>query len=973
MYFFDKGRYRLIILPESTDARVVTVIEPVKQPRRFKGHGPHKLPLAALVDHTWTEPEPGKERLPDQWKFELPADGDVSIELTGEMQADLVRTNPDGKTERVAFIPPARGWQGRLAAGSYRIDAACMRVNNRAAYRVAVRPHQLMMGMSRDVGMPSVVPVAIGQAGLVELSSFGGVDVKARLTTEEGTVIAENDDRPDDWNFHIATLLKPGMYRLHVDPVVPGQGICSVSVRIPKELNKTALSLPTNTKITLTDSVQLFPLTLPSAGELLIVSARAPENIGLAVEVVEQGGWRTIGSTSGRNARLDVPLREPLAPAKGRYRLRLWSMDQRDTVVELSALFVSPLQLTEEDLKEGIELSFVDGDRKSAAAAAVRIERGGLLRIPDEFRRMRWSAVALRPCGQPEEFLPVQPGFVWITGEAAARGVKAQRVSLGSGEDKAIQIRIHREKVLCDLAGEGRGPVLAIASSRVGRPGVEIFEQGSSEPVNIGRLVVGEHSALSVSLHPKKPVSMIWPAASLDGPFEAQFTQMSFPVPETASAKDGLHGSLEGKKARVYELPMGNKRIELSLGEGIVAAMADDGAVASVHWAEGNSFTEVFETDAARLFLLHTRDGEDRYAIDLAVLTPEATTRPLAVGEPFEQVMLNSGRLRLPIAAEKAPDVRRRTLHVRGAKKAIFMNKNGTVALGSDLELGERGGMLTIEHGPGPLLSWLDRPGEEAADLWATSEKPHRTSITVPTRLPLEGKHKAYRIDVAKPVMLHVRSAAPLATYLDRGEKTPDVEIHPQGVTLDAYLPRGAAELRLRSLGGATLSGQIALSISPVIPTDEGLGPEVLLAPGGARLFSFTVRQEAMIGVGVKADSDNVAVELLGSTGASLGKGVAQMLRLKPGVYLLKLQAPDDAVPVKARPALVGLRFPDTGPPPEEIRKYLFSQDEMPSAYSSRRVEERPSEPESDSRSQDNEGMAEGTEEMGDQESEGEE
>jgi hypothetical protein len=121
---FDKGKYRLIILPENTDARIVTLIEPVQRPRRFKGHGPHGLPLAVAVDHTWREPASGKERRPDQWKFELPADGDLSIELTGEMQADLLLISPDETSKRVAFIPPMRGC-GR--AGCRRVRTASMR------------------------------------------------------------------------------------------------------------------------------------------------------------------------------------------------------------------------------------------------------------------------------------------------------------------------------------------------------------------------------------------------------------------------------------------------------------------------------------------------------------------------------------------------------------------------------------------------------------------------------------------------------------------------------------------------------------------------------------------------------------------------------------------------------------------------------------------------------------------------------
>ena len=179
------------------------------------------------------------------------------------------------------------------------------------------------------------------------------------------------------------------------------------------------------------------------------------------------------------------------------------------------------------------------------------------------------------------------------------------------------------------------------------------------------------------------------------------------------------------------------------------------------------------------------------------------------------------------------------------------------------------------------------------------------------------------------------------------------------------------------------MSGQVALSSSTVNPTDEGLGPEVLLAPGATRLFSFTVRQEGMVGAGVKADSDSIDMEILNSAGAVMGKGVAQMLRLKPGAYLMKLHAPDAAAPVKARPALVGLTIPDTGPPPEEIRKYLFPDEEAPSAYSSRRssvprdrVYDRPGEPAYDSdgpapapEAEDEEGEGDGVEQMNEQES----
>jgi hypothetical protein len=55
------------------------------------------------------------------------------------------------------------------------------------------------------------------------------------------------------------------------------------------------------------------------------------------------------------------------------------------------------------------------------------------------------------------------------------------------------------------------------------------------------------------------------------------------------------------------------------------------------------------------------------------------------------------------------------------------------------------------------------------------------------------------------------------------------------------------------------------------------------------------------------------------------------MPTLTAGTYLLALHAPEDASPVRARPAIAGLKTPDTGPPEEVIRQYLQPEEAPPS------------------------------------------
>ena len=60
------------------------------------------------------------------------------------------------------------------------------------------------------------------------------------------------------------------------------------------------------------------------------------------------------------------------------------------------------------------------------------------------------------------------------------------------------------------------------------------------------------------------------------------------------------------------------------------------------------------------------------------------------------------------------------------------------------------------------------------------------------------------------------------------------------------------------------------------------------------------------------------------------------MLNLKPGTYLLALRAPAQGMPVRARPAVVGIVPPGKGPPEEVIRKYL-EPEEVPPQFTSKR------------------------------------
>jgi hypothetical protein len=278
-------------------------------------------------------------------------------------------------------------------------------------------------------------------------------------------------------------------------------------------------------------------------------------------------------------------------------------------------------------------------------------------------------------------------------------------------------------------------------------------------------------------------------------------------------------------------------------------------------------------------------------------------------------------------------------LHVRGVAESVtFVSHSGRVLRGTDLVLPADGGMLEIAHDPGILLCWLDQPGSAARGIWSTPPDPSKVeSISLPATRELRASSGTFQISIEAPILLHVRMASPSVSLLKRGSEEPEVEVHPDTTLMDAYLPSGVTQIFLRAVGGGTLSGPVEFTSSPVTPTGEGLGPEVLLAPGDSRLYSFEVKQPGAVGVGVRASSDVVESVLLSGTGKPLGKGAVQMLNLKPGTYLLALRAPAQGMPVRARPAVVGIVPPGKGPPEEVIRKYLEPEEAPPQFTSKRR------------------------------------
>jgi len=706
-------------------------------------------------------------------------------------------------------------------------------------------------------------------------------------------------------------------------------------MRSPQESVQPALPVPARTEVPLGTAVHLYPLSMAEDSGMLVAAARSSEGVGLAIETTDTlagGVWRTIGSTLGRLARLEVPVRHGKHP----YRLRLWSADGRATAVELAVVAIKSTPVTEQQLAKGVAVAPVPGIEPRTGVAAVRLDREGIFRLQGDAGAMRSCSGADVPCeASPNGLVPASESLLWLVSdlEAATQKATATRVLLPSGTDESLQFDVATARsVFCDVVNAANGPTLAIATSMSGQPGVRIVDRAdvaSAGPANQG-MAVGPWTAAAVALHAAQPVAAVWAASGSGEPIAVRLQQLSFPPPKSEAASWGSwEATLAGVTARSLDLPAGAKRLRLSLQPHTIVALSQNGRINSVHWQGNQPFEEEVDCVADRLTILHTRDAADRVHVDQLPINAADSAVPLALGvPPSERAEVRAGLLRLDVAAAEPDAEHPRMLHVRTAAPndlttPVLITAGGRVVRGVDLPVDTDAGTLLIPHGPGLVLSWVDRRGEEGLDLWGPVALARETELHPPAVIALSGIVQALRFTPTEPVMLHVRTSAPVVTLLKRGAAPPEVEVHPTGTVLDAYLAEEPVQIGLRAIGGGTLTGTAEVTVSAVTAIGEGLGPEVLLPAGATRLFSFTVKQEGPVGIGVHANPDVVDCVLLDQSGKRLGSGVVQMPTLNPGTYLLALHAPPDAGPVPARPALAGVELPGTGPPEDIIRSYL--------------------------------------------------
>jgi hypothetical protein len=908
------GGYRLVLLPQPLTVRSVTRIRRVESVPKYEGHGPFVLPIDRRVDKIWREVPAGEAdgegqgRLPDLWTFQLPARADITLQITSEMVADLFKLDGD-KRVPLQTIEAGRdkpgSWAGTLEKGRYVVETRNKRINDGVEYSLSLGAKELLVGQKKFVMGKRRLSLSIEEDQLVEIASFGNIDLKATLL-RDGEVISRSDDGPDDWNFKISSRFEAGQYQLQLEPIGEqrsrrAQGFSSeISMTVRPDLLEEPLSPDKPVKYPLGSAVHLFPVELSEPGKALRFSADSRENIGLALEKRRAGGWRSIGYSEGRTPSLSA-----VTPLKD-VRLRLWSFDRRG--LEATLKFEElPLQaVTEEQLAAGLEL-------RLGGAVKVELARPGVFGVPPQANgSVAWSAQSgdtLKPVtgaqlgGDGELYLTLGgSGLDSLT-------FKGERLQI-TGQSKLLRVP---SKV--DLAGgdDFIGARLILARGKGCTPSLALVGvSGDMYPQAVDATV-------AAVLSPEGgPAQVGLKDSGQNGCKEAETRLLEYSSVAVEELSPGLYqNNLPAGATRRYRLPAGVNNLRLNLTKGVVAHLMREGDSLSLHGTGAGAVEELLTTDADEIQLFNTTGSTTYFELHTSGAVERIT---LGAAAGFERHFTTATSYRVEVSEAVG------TIYVAGVNSPpTFVGNDGMVTTAPEIDTHGSAGYLKLTGASGTVLVATGGAGERERALWnagSARSKVDARSVTLPFSEELDAEAIDLSLEIATPVLLRMRLASAakvrLVSCLDTKYLTAA-----HGGLVHFYLPAGENALSLKGIGTGGLKGALELDLIKPEVIREGLGPETILGASASKLFTFNVVEPGSVGTGVRSAQGGLTTTLYNSKGTLIGEGTVQMHELQTGIYYLVVSASSDTVASIVQPAVVGLEKPGSGPPEEVLRQYL--------------------------------------------------
>jgi len=926
---FETGNYRLVVMPQDVEARMIARLVPVVPAPTLEGHGPHELPFETARKLQWREPQDrSAPRAPDVWRFSLLGDADVEIAIGEGMAGEIVK----GENETVGKVVDSRKFKGRLGAGAYRVEARSLAHDDRLDYGISLSSKELQPGAPRFVELPAKLAFSIAKDAIVDLTSLGEKEMLGALKDENGAVIERLQGRADDWNVALSRRLPAGAYTLELEPLgadphpaseessadedeesaasdetaapdgqeadqgdEPRERGVEIRLAIPEERSAGALAASGETALD-GDGAHLYGahvFSLPPApdGSLALVAAQSASEIALSIETRDAGGaWRVIGTERGSAPVAAWPADKS---DNNERRAVVWTVGGGKAPIAVAGRIAQRRGRAAGD----IALKPVDGLAAPICVGLASIPGASLVDVVAPPSGLAAGSAPGRLLHEARSGpLAPQSGSLWLLSRGDCGAPARVSAFAWKGDEIALDIGAGETAELPPLEPPPGKARLWLARSAFGQPGLD-----AGRGMSVAGMAVAEGTALALA--GDKPLRL-WNVSGA-APLRLTLRAIDATTLPAAQGDRRYAAVIPPRSAQPVSLSASDAPLALDLAPGVAAFSAPDAARAFSAFGDDAPVARVQHGANGKIWLVNLSDKP----APARVSVEPGKSETLPAGRGVKRFYGAGGRLALRTEAQKGD----RLMVIGGG--AVYVSDAGRVTRGDAITL-DGPGEAIIEYEPGLVGFWLER---ESKSPWpATTPR----AIATPYRVALGGEAMGFTLNQPAPVMLDVRSSAPaIVAFSQNGRR--EIRAYAAGVEFHRYMNAGDARLDVYSPHDGALAGTLDVSAQPVIAAHEGVNDEVAVSPGASVLFSFETTREGEIGIGLRAEPDRALMRLLDADGRTLGEGVAQAKKLAPGRYFVEARVPADAPASVLRLAVVGVSPPPAGPPPELVAEFL--------------------------------------------------
>ena len=936
----DKGKYLWGQLPLTVESMRQTSLEMVRDAEVLSGNKVH--PVKLNKSYTVELGEDGK----DTFRFSLSAAMHVYFSLSNSMQARIYRRVKGQKPALVEVIPPPgmslpedeaehepeddpgcdceyvdeydeecadvcsgsrgapsttqpipAGRRVKLEAGDYELRSEHSRADRGIRYRLSLATTLLAPGLAMEGRrVPGELTVRMPKAGVLRIQSSGKTDVRCRLFDKRGELVSEGSDIGADWNCLTAVPVAAGDYRLVLEAENGIPGVTRVAANAPEVREVGVLS--DDQELETSNNVLLGELPKPAGQAVSEVGFSSKLRFSCALEDAD-------GKELTRQ--MNVLRCGFLVWTAGRaHRVRLWT---RRWSGKIKVKMV---------LRPVVAMS--DGDIPVGKAARVPVIRTGRY----ETAKKVWCIAAddagpMKFCG-PWSSLDKGDVIFSTTGPKREPDLEMEELIAELKPSETMPLRIGTDPTWQHQRSEELAlHLLSVSVPRGERAAPACRLEGGVQQLRSD----GCYAAVAPT---RESLAGWWLAGREGAPAlgggdrsrPANLTRSAARVPKTAlRLRPGEHRLVWSGMVARYGLPAGASRIELTLpADAWAVQIGKDDRAVDLCPPEEQLFTCVLGANGGELYLASNADRQARVRV---LLVPHPPGRTQLSGL-FERWPLASGRIHLDVPAADG----QRILQVRGADRCRVALSDGTRLSGCQVELSSGlGAQLTIEHRPGPIQALVSPAAQLVRARWGSVPTANAAKPLLPAEaMPLSGTLVERSLTIDRPSVVRVQAGAGLCGLVEPDAK---LLVFGEGLGCDLHrlLQPGAYRLLIRGFAGKPLGGSLVWTSAPLAELSEGVGLEDWVAPGQARTYFFQLADNGGVGIGVRSTADLLTCTVMDRQQRVIAIGCQQFLKLKAGTYLLSVEAPKTARPLRFRPVVLGLSGSAARVPEDYLRSFF--------------------------------------------------